>query len=174
MVDLKSYIRSIPDFPKPGILFRDITPLLQNPIALRQAIDMLAFHWKDVHIDRIVGIEARGFVVGTALAYKLKVGISLVRKKNKLPYKTIGATYQLEYGEDTLEMHVDAIEPGSNVLVIDDLLATGGTARAAVELVEKLKGKVIGIGFLIELVELGGRMKLPNYDVYSLMEFEGE
>ena len=174
MVDLKSHVRNIPDFPKTGILFRDITPLLQNPIALHQAIDMLALHWKGVHIDRIVGIEARGFVVGAALAYKLGVGISLVRKKNKLPYKTVGATYQLENGEDTLEMHIDAIEPGSNVLVVDDLLATGGTACAAVNLVEKLEGKVLGVGFLIELVELGGRRKLPNYDVYSLMEFEGE
>ncbi|MEW5768054.1 MAG: adenine phosphoribosyltransferase [bacterium] len=171
MLDLKDFIRDIPDFPKEGILFKDITPLWQNPAAFRQAIDMLVDRFKDEKIEMIVGAEARGFIIGGALAYRLGTGLIPVRKPGKLPYKTISASYALEYGTDSLEMHVDALSRGQRVLILDDLLATGGTAKALVELVEKAKAKVAAIAFLIELTFLYGRDKLEGYEVFSLMQY---
>ena len=149
MTDLKDIIRAIPDFPKSGILFRDITTLLSNKDAFKEAIDKLAKTYQDKKVDKVVAIDARGFIFGGAVAYKLGAGFVPVRKKGKLPWKTNSATYELEYGTDTLEMHLDAISPGENVLIVDDLLATGGTAKAVTELVEKLQGKICGIAFLI-------------------------
>jgi adenine phosphoribosyltransferase len=172
--DLEKYIRNIPDFPKAGILFRDVTTLIQNKTAFKAAVDMLADKYKGKKIDKIAGVEARGFVFGAALAYKLGAGFVLVRKKGKLPFKSISASYELEYGTDTLEIHEDAINPGERVLIIDDLLATGGTVKAVTELVNKLKGKIQGIGFVIELVDLKGKEKLKDYPVFSLVKFRGE
>lgn len=171
MKELQELIRSIPDFPKKGILFRDITTLLQNGREFRRAIDILAEHYKGKKIDQIVAVESRGFIIASPLAYKLNAGIIPVRKKGKLPYKTVEATYELEYGTDTLEMHADAFQPGANILIVDDLLATGGTAKATVDLVEKLKGKVVGICFLIELTDLKGIKKLKGYEVLSIIKY---
>jgi adenine phosphoribosyltransferase len=171
---LENSIRNIPDFPKPGILFRDVTTLIQNKSAFKKSIDLLAKKYKGKKIDKVVGVEARGFIFGAALAHKLGSGFVPVRKKGKLPYKTISATYELEYGTDTLEIHKDAITRGEKVLIIDDLLATGGTVNAVVELVKQLQGKIIGIGFIIELVDLHGRDKLKDYPLYSLIKFCGE
>ena len=171
---LERSIRNIPDFPKPGILFRDITTLLKDGKAFKIAIDLLYKKYKDRKIDKVLAVESRGFVLGSVLAYKMGKGIVLVRKKGKLPYKTISATYSLEYGTDTLEIHQDAISPGEKVLVIDDLLATGGTVSAVLDLVKKLKARVAGIAFVIELVDLKGREKLKGYPVYSLVKFHGE
>ncbi|MFA5389112.1 MAG: adenine phosphoribosyltransferase [Candidatus Omnitrophota bacterium] len=171
MDDLKKYIRSIPDFPKKGILFRDITTLIGNGQKFNEVIDSLAERYSGKKIDAVVAIESRGFIFGGALAYKLGAGMVPVRKKGKLPYKTYKASYSLEYGEDTLEIHQDAIKPGSRVLVIDDLLATGGTAGAVIELVEKLKGEVAEIVFIIELKDLGGRSRLSGYPVYSMIQY---
>jgi adenine phosphoribosyltransferase len=171
MKELQELIRSIPDFPKKGILFRDITTLLQNGREFRRAIDILAEHYKGKKIDQIVAVESRGFIIASPLAYKLNAGIIPVRKKGKLPYKTVEATYELEYGTDTLEMHADAFKPGANILIVDDLLATGGTAKATVDLVEKLKGKVVGICFLIELTDLKGIEKLKGYEVLSIIKY---
>ena len=171
MKELQELIRSIPDFPKKGILFRDITTLLQNGREFRRAIDILAEHYKGKKIDQIVAVESRGFIIASPLAYKLSAGIIPVRKKGKLPYKTVEATYELEYGTDTLEMHADAFQPGANILIVDDLLATGGTAKATVDLVEKLKGKVVGICFLIELTDLKGIEKLKGYKVLSIIKY---
>ncbi len=171
---LENSIRSIPDFPKPGILFRDITTLLKDGKALKLTIDLLYKKYKGQKIDKIVAVESRGFILGAALAYKLGLGIVLVRKKGKLPYKTISASYSLEYGMDTLEIHEDAIAPGEKILVIDDLLATGGTVSAVINLVKQLKGKVAGTAFVIELVDLKGREKLKGLPVYSLIKFQGE
>jgi len=171
MEELKKYIRNIPDFPKKGILFRDITTLLNNKIAFKKAIDVLAGEFKDKKIDCIVAIESRGFIFGGALSYKLGTAFVPVRKKGKLPYKTISATYDLEYGTDTLEIHEDAFKPGANILILDDLLATGGTAKAVASLVEELKGKIIGICFLIELAALKGREKLKGYPVTSIIKY---
>ncbi len=171
MKELQELIRSIPDFPKKGILFRDITTLLQNGREFRRAIDILAEHYKGKKIDQIVAVESRGFIIASPLAYKLNAGIIPVRKKGKLPYKTVEATYELEYGTDTLEMHADAFQPGANILIVDDLLATGGTAKATVDLVEKLKGKVVGICFLIELTDLKGIEKLKGYEVLSIIKY---
>jgi len=168
---LKKAIRSIPDFPKPGILFRDITTLLKDKQAFKQAVDRLSNKYKNKKIDLVVAVEARGFILGGALAHKIGAGFVPVRKKGKLPAKTNSAAYDLEYGTDTLEIHHDAIEPGQKVLVVDDLLATGGTVRAVTELIEQLKGKVAGIAFLIELVDLGGKDKLKGYPVYSLIKY---
>ena len=170
---LEASIRSIPDFPKPGILFRDITTLIKDRKALKLSVDLLHKKFKNKKIDKIVAVEARGFVLGAALAYKLGCGVVLVRKKGKLPYKTISATYALEYGKDTLEVHQDAIEPGERVLIVDDLLATGGTVSAVIDLVRQLKGTIIGIAFVIELFDLHGREKLKGYPVYSLVKFPG-
>ena len=173
-IDLESCIRNIPDFPKPGIIFRDVTTLIKNGRAFRKAVDMLYAKYKNKKIDKIVAIESRGFLFGAALAYKMGAGVVLVRKKGKLPCKTISVSYKLEYGTDTLEIHKDAIVPGEKLLIIDDLLATGGTVGAVIELVKKLKGKIIGIAFLVELVDLKGRKKLGGYPVCSLVKFRGE
>lgn len=171
---LEKYIRNIPDFPKPGILFRDITTLIQNGKAFKKSIDLLVKKYHGKKIDKVVAVEARGFIFGAAVANKLGVGFVPVRKKGKLPYKKDSVTYNLEYGTDTLEIHCDAIEKNDRTLIIDDLLATGGTVKAVIELVEKLKGKVIGIAFVIELVDLGGRKKLEGYPILSLIKFSGE
>ena len=171
---LEESIRNIPDFPKPGILFRDVTTLIQNRAAFKKSVDLLARKYKNMGIDKVVGVEARGFIFGAALAHKIGAGFVPVRKKGKLPYKTISATYQLEYGTDTLEIHKDAVKPGEKILIIDDLLATGGTVRAVIDLIKQLRGRIRGIGFVIELVDLGGKDKLKGYPVYSLVKFEGE
>lgn len=172
-VNLEKYIRNIPDFPKPGILFRDVTTLIQNGKAFKASIDMLVKEYKNKKIDKIVAVEARGFIFGAAIAHRLGIGFVPVRKKGKLPYKTNSVTYDLEYGTDTLEIHCDAVEKNDRILIVDDLLATGGTVKAVTELIEELNGKVIGIAFVIELVDLGGREKLKNYPLLSLIKFRG-
>jgi adenine phosphoribosyltransferase len=171
MTDLAGKIRAIPDFPKQGILFRDIMPMLQDPVALREAVDRLVEYGTGRHVDIVLGAEARGFILGAAVAYGLGAGFVCARKPGKLPYTTVHAEYDLEYGTDSLEVHEDAITPGQNVLIHDDLLATGGTARAKVELAEKLGGNVVGIAFIIELAALNGRGKLEGYDVFSLITY---
>jgi adenine phosphoribosyltransferase len=171
MEDLKKAIRDVPDFPKEGILFKDITPLLQDGALFKQTIDTLAERFADRHIDVVVGVEARGFVFASALAYKLGAGVVIVRKPGKLPYKTYTATYELEYGTDSLEIHQDAIKPGQKVLILDDLLATGGTVKATAELVKKFDATIVGIAFLIELAFLNGREKLNDYDLTTLITF---
>ncbi len=170
-MDLSKTIRNIPDFPKKGILFRDITTLLNNSRAFYRAIDDLARLFRNKRIDYVVAAEARGFVFGGALAYKLKCGFIPVRKPKKLPYKTYRYTYSLEYGKDSLEIHRDACPKNSRVVILDDLLATGGTAQAIIKLIEKLKAKIVGVAFLIELVDLQGRKKIKKYPVYSLIKF---
>lgn len=170
-IKLKKYIRSIPDFPKPGILFRDITTLLQDKKAFKAAVDSLSSKYKSKKIDMVAAVEARGFILGGAIAHKLGAGFVPIRKKGKLPWKTNSVTYDLEYGTDTLEMHNDAIRIGDRVLIVDDLLATGGTAKAVTELVKQFNGKVIGIAFLIELTDLKGKGKLKGYPVYSLIKY---
>jgi adenine phosphoribosyltransferase len=174
MLDLKAIIRSIPDFPKPGVVFRDITTLLQDPAALREAVDRIAEHFAGDNIDVVVGAEARGFIFGPAIAYKLGAGFVPVRKPGKLPSETIQATYELEYGTDTIEIHKDALKAGQRVLMVDDLLATGGTMAACCELVEKLGGGIVGCAFVVELSFLKGRAKLPAYEVFSLVDYESE
>ena len=171
LIDLAAKVRAIPDFPKEGILFRDIMPLLQDPSALREAVDRIVEYGTGKHVDVVLGAEARGFILGAAVAYGLGAGFVCARKPGKLPYETVSAEYDLEYGTDKLEVHADAIKPGQNVLIHDDLLATGGTARAKIELVEKLGGKVVGLAFLIELAALKGRDKLEGYDVFSLITY---
>ena len=173
-LDLRSYIRDIPDFPKPGIVFRDITPLLADPAALETAVTALAEHARPLAPDLVIGAEARGFLLGTALARELGAGFVLARKPDKLPHETVRAEYLLEYGVDSLEVHSDAIGPGASVLVHDDLLATGGTAGALCSLVEQLGGRVAGCSFLIELAFLGGREKLAGREVHSLLVDETE
>jgi len=168
---LKKHIRSIPDFPKAGILFKDITTLLKNKAAFKKAIDSLAKAVKGKKIDYVLSIESRGFIFGAALAYKLGAGFVPVRKKGKLPAETICATYSLEYGTDTLEMHKDAIRPNSKILIVDDLLATGGTMQAVVQMAEKAQAKISGIIFLIELCDLKGREKLKGYPVHSILKY---
>jgi len=168
---LKNSIRDIPNFPKKGIIFKDITRLLADPVLFANAVYKFEQAFKKLKIDKVVVIESRGFIFGAPLAYKLKTGIVLIRKKGKLPYKTIAASYCLEYGKATLEMHTDALEPGDRVVIIDDLLATGGTVSATIELVEKLKAKIVGIGFLIELTFLNGREKLKGNKVVSLIKY---
>ncbi|MDD5005813.1 MAG: adenine phosphoribosyltransferase [Candidatus Omnitrophica bacterium] len=171
---LSRYIRNIPDFPKKGILFRDVTTLIKHKKAFRQAIDKMAAIYKGKKIDMVAAVEARGFIFGGALAYKLGVGFVPVRKKGKLPYKTHQVSYDLEYGTDTLEVHTDAIKKGMRVLIVDDLLATGGTVGAVVEMMNRLKAKIVGILFLIELVDLKGKEKLKDYPLHSLIKFKGE
>lgn len=171
LIDLAAKVRAIPDFPKEGILFRDIMPLLQDPSTLREAVDRIVEYGTGKHVDVVLGAEARGFILGAAVAYGLGAGFVCARKPGKLPYETVSAEYELEYGTDRLEVHADAIKPGQNVLVHDDLLATGGTARAKIELVEKLGGKVVGVAFLIELGALKGRAKLEGYDIFSLITY---
>jgi adenine phosphoribosyltransferase len=169
--DLKRLIREVPDFPKPGILFYDITTLLKDPVGLHRAVDALADQYLSRKIDRVVGIEARGFIFAPMVAYRLNAGFVPVRKLNKLPAATTRAAYSLEYGKDALEIHRDAIGPGQEVLIIDDLLATGGTAAAVASLVESLGGHIVGIGFLIELEFLSGREKLQPYEVHSVLKY---
>ncbi len=168
-MDLLTFIRDIPDFPKPGIIFKDITPLLNNPEAFKASIDQLASRYAGKRIDKIVGIEARGFIFAGALAYRLGTGMVPVRKKGKLPYKTLSETYELEYGTDTMEMHEDAIKPGDHVLVLDDLIATGGTLAATCRLVEKLGGSIVEVATLIELSFLNGRAKVKEYPYFTLL-----
>lgn len=170
--EIERHIRDVPDFPNPGISFKDITPLIQNGPALHAAVDALAYAVEGLEFDRILSAEARGFVFGTALAYRLEKGLVLARKRGKLPRKTISASYELEYGTDYLEAHADAISEGSRVLVADDLLATGGTARAMCELVENAGGTVSGAAFLIELAYLGGRERLDPYPVISVLSYD--
>jgi adenine phosphoribosyltransferase len=171
---LEKSIRSIPGFPKPGIIFRDITTLLKDKKAFKKAVAELAARYKNKKIDKVVAVESRGFIVGAVVAFLLGAGFVTVRKKGKLPAKTISVKYSLEYGTDTLEVHEDAILPGEKVLIIDDLLATGGTVSAVIKLMSKLKAKISGIAFLIELVDLKGREKLRGYPVVSLIKFHGE
>jgi len=171
MEDLVKKIRNIPDFPKKGVLFRDITPLLQDSVSFRKAVELLAGRYREKELDLVVSVEARGFILGAAIAYELGLGFVPVRKPGKLPYRVERAAYSLEYGEDVVEIHQDAIKKGDRVLVFDDLLATGGTARAICELVERLEGKIEGISFLIELTSLKGREKLKKYEVFSLIKY---
>ena len=171
MEDLKQCIRNIPDFPKKGILFRDITTLLNKSEKFKEVIDVLSERYRDKKIDVVVAVESRGFIFGGALAHKLGAAIVPVRKKGKLPYKTFSATYSLEYGEDALEIHEDAFQQGMRVLLIDDLLATGGTIGAVIELVKKLKGEIVEIAFVIELSDLKGRAKLKDLPVYSMVQY---
>jgi len=171
MENLKKAIRDIPDFPKKGIIFKDITPLLKNQKLFKKAISLISEHFKDRKIDLVVSVESRGFIFGAALAHKLGAGFVPVRKKGKLPYHTYSVTYDLEYGKDTLEIHQDAIGKGSKVLIIDDLLATGGTLAAVINLVKKMGGEIRGIGFLIELTFLKGRERNKDYEIFSLIKF---
>ncbi len=174
MTDLRAHVRDIPDFPKPGIVFKDIMPLLGDPALLRQVVSELADFARPLALDIILGAEARGFIFGSVLAYELGVGFAAARKPGKLPYRTVRATYDLEYGSDALELHVDAIRPGTRVLIHDDLLATGGTARAKVDLVHQLGGEVVGAAFVIELAFLPGRETLAPVPVHSLIRYDGE
>jgi len=171
MDTLKAKIRHVPDFPKAGILFYDVTTLLRDPQGLRTTIDSLSLPYEGRGIDLVVGIESRGFILGAAVADRIGAGFVLVRKVGKLPSATIKASYSLEYGTDSLEMHTDAIEPGQRVLIVDDLLATGGTAAAAISLVKQLGGKVEGLAFLIELLELKGRDKLPGEQLTTILQY---
>jgi len=173
-LELKKYIRSIPGFPKDGIVFRDITPLLADGRALREACKRIADHYRAKKPDLVVGAEARGFIFGAGVALDLGVGFAPVRKPGKLPAKTVSYTYELEYGTDTLTMHWDAVKEGQRVLLIDDLLATGGTMEACAKMVEQLGGQVVGCGFVVDLSFLPGRKKLAKYDVFSLIEYKSE
>ncbi len=170
-LDLKKFIRDIPDFPKPGILFKDVTTLLQDKKALKASVDLLARQFAKKGVKYVVGIESRGFIFGTALAYKLGVGFIPVRKKGKLPAKTRSVTYDLEYGTDTLEIHADALKKGDKVLIIDDLLATGGTVDAVVKLVSDSGAKIAGVGFIIELTFLNGRDRLKGLPVFAAIKY---
>lgn len=170
-MDLKSLVRTIPNWPKPGIEFYDITPVLENSQALHYIINELANPYENQKIDKVIGIDARGFLLASAVAYKLNAGLSIIRKKGKLPYKTIGKDYALEYASNYIEMHEDTIKAGEKVAIIDDLLATGGTMKATVDLVNQLKGEIAGISFLIDLTFLNGKEKLKDYKIYSLMKY---
>ncbi len=171
MHDFSRFIREIPDFPKPGISFKDITPLLGSPTAFHKAIDEFALRYKLEAIDAVVGIDARGFIFGSALAYRLGTAFVPIRKSGKLPFDKIEVTYDLEYGSDTVAIHRDAFPKNSRVLICDDLLATGGTLGASVKLVEKLEGHIVGIAILIELTEFNGREKVTDYDIFSLIKY---
>ncbi|MEA3272711.1 MAG: adenine phosphoribosyltransferase [Patescibacteria group bacterium] len=173
-MDLRNYIREVPDWPKSGVNFYDVTTLMENPDAFRFAVDTLAGLFKEQQIDKIVGIDARGFLFAAPVAYQLGVGLSIVRKKGKLPYKTLSKDYTLEYASNTIEMHEDTIKPGEKVVLIDDLIATGGTAVAATELIEQMGGDIVGIGFLVDLPFLGGSEKLKKYKTYSLIQYHSE
>ncbi len=173
-IDLRDQIRSIPDFPKPGIVFRDITTLLANPDAFEQVIDLFAEHFADRNVTDVIAAEARGFIFAAPLALKLKAGFIPVRKPGKLPFETHAFHYELEYGTDTLEMHTDALQAGDNVLLVDDLLATGGTMEACIRITERAGAKVVGCAFVIELDFLKGRKRLEPYDVYSLVHYDSE
>jgi adenine phosphoribosyltransferase len=170
-VNLEDKIRDVPDFPEPGIVFKDIMPLLADPATLHETVDLLAEWIEPRKPDVIIGAEARGFILGASLAYKLGCGFAAARRPGKLPWKTVSATYALEYGENALELHADAITTGARVLVHDDLLATGGTAAAICDLVEQLGGEIVGLAFVIELTFLEGRKPLEKYDVHSLLQY---
>lgn len=170
-IDLKSFIRDVPDFPKKGIVFKDITPLLQHAGALREAVDDLSRRFGTRGVRKVIGIESRGYIFAPAIAVRLDAGFVPLRKPGKLPWKTAGEDYALEYGSDRLEIHVDAVGRGERVLIVDDLLATGGTAAAARRLVERLGGEVVGAGFLVELGFLEGRSRLPGLDIQSLIRY---
>jgi adenine phosphoribosyltransferase len=172
MDHLKTLIREVPGFPKPGILFYDITTLLKDKDGFKAVIDAMAAHYRDAAVDMVVGIEARGFIFAPALAYALGAGFVPVRKPKKLPAECVTISYELEYGSDSLQMHRDALDGGNRVLIVDDLLATGGTARAVAKLVEQVGGSVIGLGFMVELAFLNGREKLQGYDVFSLLQYD--
>jgi len=172
MEDLKRLIREVPDFPKPGILFYDITTLLKDQHGFRGIIDGLKHHYRDAEVDVVLGIEARGFIFAPALAYALGAGFVPVRKPRKLPAECVTVTYDLEYGTDSLQMHRDAVSEGTRVLIVDDLLATGGTASAAARMVREAGGSVAGLGFVVELTFLHGRQKLQEYDVFSLLQYD--
>lgn len=174
MKNLADYIRTIPDFPKKGIMFRDITTVLQDKDGLQLAIDSMQNNLKNIDFDVVVGAESRGFIFGMPIAYNMKKSFVPIRKKGKLPAETIEESYDLEYGQATLEMHKDAIKPGQKVIIVDDLIATGGTAEAMIKLVEKLGGEVVQLNFLIELSDLNGRKKLSNYDIKSCIQYKGE
>ena len=169
---LLEHIRDIPDFPQPGVVFRDITPLLADPVAFTTTVDALVDQVGDRRVDKVLGIEARGFILAAPVAYRLSAGFVPVRKAGKLPWDIEKQEYELEYGTDLLEIHRDAVEPGDQVLVVDDVIATGGTAAAAIRLVERLGGEVVGLGVVIELAFLGGRNKLGGYDMLSLISYE--
>lgn len=174
IASLRAAIRDIKDFPKPGIVFKDITPLLADGKLFAKTIDLLAMRYQGQGVDTVLGIESRGFIIGAALAYRLGAGFSVVRKPGKLPYETHSATYDLEYGSDALEIHIDAISSGARVVIADDLIATGGTAAATAQLVGKLGGTVVECAFVIELAFLNGREKLKPYGVYSLVQYDSE
>lgn len=173
-MNLENYVASIPDFPKKGILFRDVTPMMQDPDAYKEACDLITNYARERKAEVIVGPESRGFLVGCPAAYNLHIGFVPVRKPGKLPRETVSCKYDLEYGSNELQIHADSIKPGQKVLVIDDLLATGGTVDATCKLVEKLGGEVVGCAFLIELVDLPGRELLKKYDVFSAIKYHGE
>ena len=173
-MDLRSLIRDVPDFPKPGIVFKDITTLTKDPDGFRAAVDAIAARYADANVDVIVGIESRGFVFGAAVAYKMGLGFVPARKPGKLPAPMVSAEYELEYGTDALEIHRDAIGKGQRILIVDDLLATGGTAAATAKLVSGLGGDIVAIAFLIDLAFLKGRDKLAGYEVFSLIEYDSE
>jgi adenine phosphoribosyltransferase len=171
LAQLRSLIRDVPDFPQEGILFKDITPLLADPIAFSTVIDLLVVHFGRGSVDKVVGIEARGFIIASPVAYHFGAGFVPVRKKDKLPWTTEAAEYALEYGTATLEVHTDAVRPGERVLIVDDVLATGGTAKATAGLVERIGGKVVGLAFLIELGFLRGRDRLEGHDLFTLLDY---
>jgi len=172
MEDLKKLIREVPDYPKPGILFYDITTLLKDKCGFRAVIDGLKYQYREAQVDLVLGIEARGFIFAPALAYALGAGFVPVRKPKKLPAECVSVRYDLEYGSDCLEMHRDAVGQGTRVLIVDDLLATGGTAAAAARMVREAGGEVAGLGFVVELTFLNGRSRLPGYDVFSLLQYD--
>jgi adenine phosphoribosyltransferase len=171
MEDLKRFIREVPDWPKPGILFYDITTLLKDPLALRMTVDRFVWLFTKQKVDKVVGMESRGFMFGPIVAYDLNAGFVPVRKPGKLPAETVEQSYELEYGTDRLQVHRDSIEPGEKVLIVDDLVATGGTARATAQLIERLGGEVVGMGFIIELMFLDPRRKLAEYRLESLIQY---
>ena len=171
MDELKNIIRDIPDFPKKGIIFKDITTLLADAKSFQRMVDLISHRYIGQRIDKIVGVEARGFIIGAALAYKLGAGVVLVRKPGKLPSETFKKSYELEYGTDTLEIHTDAIKPGEKILIADDLLATGGTTAAVVDMVRNMGGEIVECAFMVELAFLEGRKRLPEGKVYSLLQF---
>ncbi len=173
-MELKDFVTTIPDFPKPGIMFRDVTTIVSSPVGLRMSIDQMVEQLKDIDFDLIAGSESRGFVFGTPVAYAMNKGFVLVRKKGKLPRETISEDYALEYGTATLEMHKDAVKPGQRIVIVDDLIATGGTTEAMVKMIERLGGTVVKICFVMELAGLGGRDRLKGYDVVSLISYEGK
>ncbi|NMA61505.1 MAG: adenine phosphoribosyltransferase [Firmicutes bacterium] len=171
-MDLKEKIRVVPDFPKPGISFKDITTLLKDGEALQETVKLMANYFKDHDVEMIVGVESRGFILGAPLAYEMGLGFTLIRKPKKLPGQVLAVEYDLEYGTDSLEIHTDAFAPGTRVLVVDDLLATGGTIWAATELIRKLGGEIAGLAFLIELAYLDGRQRLDDYDIFSVVRYD--